>query len=417
MSRGLARVFGCTDGQVYTLVTGLAVALPLTLAGTHTSSSESFARSAPLQLSPAAPNPVVAVSQPPAAPPVQPPTLPVPILADGPVQASAPAADTPVPSPTRGLPSIRPIVFARIGRPGAPGGVAVGSDGRVFVPTNNGTSRGVPGPSKVFAFDTAGHQVAAIGVGGQPQQHADGLGAVAVDPVHGSVYVVNLENAKIMRVDPVRGSGEIAATVPDLPPCLPPIDSGPCEPGVVDRRPIPAALAFDNAGDLFIADAGQATIWRWRTTDRAPMAWYQSADLATGDGPAGLTFDRSGHLVFSVGSTLDLNNLEKGGLYGLNINADGSAGARALLASFSSSDRPGAVVAATSGVVYIILRGPGTIEVVRSGTAKPFPTSGSSVPLDGPSGLAVLGQRLLISNESTSNDAAHWAVLSFPLIP
>ena len=65
------------------------------------------------------------------------------------------------------------------------------------------------------------------------------------------------------------------------------------------------------------------------------------------------------------------------------------------------------------GAVYVILRGSGTIVTLDSGVVKPFSTTGSPIPLDGPADLAFHNGRLLVTNGSPSNKAAHWAVLSF----
>jgi hypothetical protein len=48
-------------------------------------------------------------------------------------------------------------LFAQVGEPGAPYGIAATSDGRVYVATDNAAGRGHDGPSVVFAYDRDGH--------------------------------------------------------------------------------------------------------------------------------------------------------------------------------------------------------------------------------------------------------------------
>src|SRR4051794_7580968 len=111
-----------------------------------------------------------------------------------------------------------------------------------------------------------------------------------------------------------------------------------------------------------------------RPSRAAPSQWYSSTDLATGDGPAGLALGSSSSLLFTAGSTLDTSNVNAGGLYSLAVGANGSAGARTLLAGFASGDRPGALAVDPAGPVYIILRGSGTLSTFNAGAVKPFST-------------------------------------------
>jgi hypothetical protein len=386
------------------MVTGLVLAVLLAFAGVHVPTLDDAAPA------PLASRPSLQTGSPrtPAASAttVDFPGSAAPIVTPQPV-ASEPETPTAAPS--------GPITFAKVRSPGAPGGVAIGRDGHVYVTTDNGTARGESGPSKVFEFDRSGRQAGEVTIAGQPEAHATGLVAAAVDPTDGSLFVIDSSRESIIRIDPASGIQSIEATIPNAPPCASALNQAPCEPGFVDHQPTPSALAFGPRGDLLIADAGQATIWRWHTGDTSLAQWYSSLDLATGDGPAGLAFDPLGRPLFTVGSALDTANPGGGGLYAIEMNADGSAGGRTLVAAFSSNERPGAVAVAPSGQTFVILRGPGTIVTVQDGTPATFSTRGGSIPLDGPAGLAVTGDRLLVTNQSTTNAADHWVVLSFPI--
>lgn len=415
MLADISRRLGCTEGQLYTMATGSAFAVLLAFAGSHAARDSALAgmpsgtEGLPPAAAPGATPPVVVASPP--------GLLPVP----APLPPSSPPGEVtpeqPLPTPTGSPPSViptGPALLASIGRPGAPAGLAVGTDGHVFVTTDNGTAQGVSGPSKLFELDATGRQVRDVTITGQTNGHAYGLRAAAVSPVDRALFVGDVDSARIIRIDAVTQAQRVATRVPDVQPCPLVLNVAPCEPGLTDHTPTLSALAFNERGDLFIADAGQATIWRWSAGKSSPTQWYSSTDLATGDGPAGLAFGQTGSLLFAAGTTLDTSNVNAGGLYSLAISSDGSAGERTLVAGFASGDRPGALAADPSGVVYLILRGSGTIVTVDAGAAKPFSTAGSPVPLDGPAGLAFHDGRLLVTNGSPSNKTSHWAVLSFP---
>lgn len=444
-----------TEGQLYTIGTGLGLALLLAVSGVHAiggtalgaypeaslvPSSGGNAVSAPASGRSGGPT---ATKGPVSALPGN--AAPIVLAAPAPTQAGPPApAPTPGPAPSSSAPGTPPgapagppaisgppagvsgpsgppapsgpTIFAFIGSPGAPSGIAVSSSGSVYVDTDNGSARGVEAPSKVFEFDRSGRPLDTVTVAGQAPSHVDGLGAAAVDPVDGAVYVVEVDSAQVLRISPGSSApSTVAVTVPDVAPCGLVVDQPPCEPGVMDHKPSLSGLAFDRQGDLYITDAGQATIWKWHPGLTAPIQWYQSSDLATGDGPAGVAVDHSGDVVFSAGTTLDVSNPGGGAIYRLAATADGTPGPRSTVASFPSGARPGALAMDASGRIYAIMRGSGTIDSVSSSGVAPFSTSGSPVPLDGPAGLAVEEGRLLVTNEASSGPATHWAVLSFPI--
>lgn len=304
--------------------------------------------------------------------------------------------------------------FARIGAPGAPSGIAFAPNGTIYVTTDNGTARGVARtPSRVMAFSPNGRTAATVTIDGQPSDHATGLAAAALDPHHGHLAVVDSSTARVISVDFTTGNQTVLAAVPDLAACVLPL-GGACEPGVLDHPPALTAAAFGADGTLYVADAGQATIWRLLPEDDEPEAWHQSIDYATGDGPAGLAVSPDGSLELTVGTGFDAASPAAGGLYRISVEPHGSAGARTLVAPFGPDDRPGAVAIGASGTSYVVLRGPGTIVAVDSaGTVSPLPIRPSAdIPLDGPAGLALGSGRLFVANQSIADDPAHWAILA-----
>jgi sugar lactone lactonase YvrE len=411
MLGAVAKRLGCTEGQLYTMATGLAVAAWLGLAGRAPAPANALPQPLP-QVQPSA-TPTSSVVVVPTAPVPTLTAVPLPPTSGSPPPGVVPPAGF-TPQPTSEPTFAQRPVLARIGSPGAPGGLAVTSDGQLYVGTDNGTARGVPGASKLFQYDgrTGALRTQTV-ISGQPRGHADGLGALAAGPT--AVYAVDIDASRVLRIDRVTHSQTLATAVPDLKPCLVTPGANPCEPGALDHAPTLTALALDDSGALFIADSGQATIWRLPAGGHAVSPWYQSMDFATGDGPAGLVLDSAGAVLVTVGTSLDAGNPSMGGLYSIARGADGGPGARTLLASFTPSEKPGPLALDTSGVVYVILRGTGSIVSVDSGTSTRLTTASSPIPLDDPSALAVAGDRLLIANRGTNNNASHWAVLSFPL--
>jgi hypothetical protein len=227
--------------------------------------------------------------------------------------------------------------------------------------------------------------------------------------------VVDRSSSRVLRIDPAAGREGDRVAVADVPPCALVVNQAPCEPGAIDHVPNPAALAVDGSGNVLVADAGQATIWRWRAGQPRLDPWYQSDDLLAGDGPAGLAVDAAGTVWFTAATTLDPSSPGAGALYRLTVDPGGKPGSRSFVAGFASDQRPGPVALGPGGSVFVILRGSGAIAVVSDGTTTAFPTQGSPVPLEDPSGLAVDGHRLLVTNGTNSKVPSAWTVLTFPI--
>jgi hypothetical protein len=305
-------------------------------------------------------------------------------------------------------------MFARVNTPGAPGGLAVGPDGTVYVTTDNGTARGDPGPSRVLSFDAQGSPIADRAIAGQGTGHADGLTGAAVDPLNGVVVVLDPDGARVLSVHMISGAQTLVARVPDLPACLVSLGANPCEPGASDHKPFLVSAVFGPEGDLFFTDPAQDTIWRLRPDERTPEVWFQSTDFTTGDGPYGLALD-DGSLEFTAGTALAPSDLDAGGLYRVAVNASGTAGATTLVTAFAQGDEPGPLTVGSSGTAYVALRHTGAIALIApsgSQSGEIDPPGRGPVPLDSPSALAFVPGELLVANEGSGRDAAHWAVLA-----
>jgi len=94
---------------------------------------------------------------------------------------------------------------------------------------------------------------------------------IAFNPATGDLLVCDLGKSQVLRVDPQSGAASVFAPIPG---------SGG-----------PNALAFDAAGNVYISDSFQATIWRTPKTGGAPTAWVVDPLLAIPGDPANGTQD------------------------------------------------------------------------------------------------------------------------------
>ncbi|HVU72796.1 MAG TPA: hypothetical protein VHE83_07530, partial [Mycobacteriales bacterium] len=329
------------------------------------------------------------------------PTPAVPVVGTPRTVAPVPvAAATPAPEASADRAPVR--TFATIGAPGAPWGIVTAHDGTVYVGTDNGTANGGTTPSVVMAFRADGTLARTYAVAGQPDGHADGLTGLALDGT-GGLVALDEPTSRVLRLDLETGTQSTLATVPDVPPCTP-LASSACEPGPLDHAPVLRAVAPDGRGGLLVTDAGQATVWRVPVAGGPAQVWYQSADLAIGDGPAGLTV-AGGRVLLTVGTTVDPNALVAPALYALAIGADGTAGARTLVTAFARGEAPQGVVAAASGRIYVALQGADAVAVVGPDGVVQQRLSGE---FDAPAGLALRKGSLLVANTSRTGK---WTVV------
>ncbi len=417
----VARRLGCTEGQVFTMLIGLAVALLLAVPGIPSVLRDRPARErASVALRPfagvtmdgasASPTGSLALEAAPTLPGGE-RALPPFGLPGGGGSGSPPGHVTSRASP----PAPGTIgVFALVGHPGAPGGLAVAADGTVFVTTDNGTARGGRGPSHVFSYDIDGTWIAGRAIAGQSDDRIGGLTGVAVDPAGGGLVVLDPEGARIVGVDLTSGAQSVLARIPDLPACLVSLGANLCQPGLDDRKPFPVSAVYDEHGNLFFTDPAQDTIWRLRPAARWPEVWYQSLNFSAGDGPFGLAM-HGASAEFTVGTSNDLSALGAGALYRLTIESNGSAGDLTLVRAFEPGDPPGPLALANSGAAYVVLRNSGAIVTISpdgSQAARLDPPGTGLIPLDAPSAVALVPGALLVGNGRTSDDPNRWAVLT-----
>lgn len=309
-------------------------------------------------------------------------------------------------------------VFARVGQPGQPEGIAVDSRGRVYVSTNN-KGKGGPGPSKIFRYSPAGRLEREYVAEGQNLDGEHGLLGIAIDAAD-RLYVMDYDPARVLRFHPDSGLQETYATIPNLPACGPGAQpDGTCEPGVQDSSPWANWPVFDAGGNLYVTDLHQATIWKIPAGGGDAQVWHQSADYQSVFSLNGMQFDRrDGSLVFVVTGAFRPDAPGRGEIYRLQVNPDGTPGERSLLFQTLPGEGPDGMALGESGRIYvalvtsshILVLEPDGTEVAR--VPDPVTNRTQPVPFDAPASLAFRGTSILVTNHSyfTANPES-WAVL------
>jgi sugar lactone lactonase YvrE len=202
----------------------------------------------------------------------------------------------------------------------------------------------------------------------------------------------------VVRFDPVTGRTSPYAAIPDVHPCLPPVVSDGCDGSVLDAKPVPSGLAFDGAGALYIADAGQGAIWRVPAGGGDAKEFSVTRDWvspARPSGPTGLAFDGAGNLVVVVRGML---TADTGGVFLIARGADGKAGEVKQLVATPDGARPTGVALGASGRVYVSFAGTGQVVVFGPGGTEAGRSPRTGQPgLSTPLGLAFLGNDILVA--------------------
>ena len=159
------------------------------------------------------------------------------------------------------------------------------------------------------------------------------------------------------------------ATIVDLPSCLLALGAPLCEPGLEDHQPLLRGIAAAADGTLYVADSGQATVWRIRPGGQ-PEIWSQSVQQASGDGPTAVTIAPDGSVICTVGTDLNPLNPTAASVYRIPVGGDGSAGDPVLFAKLARGDQPTGVAAGLDGRIYVALHGPSSIVVLNADGAE-----------------------------------------------
>lgn len=135
--------------------------------------------------------------------------------------------------------------------PGFPEGVVVvGHLAFVTVPAVFGNA-GAP-VSRIYVVNVRTNKlVDEIVIQSQDPAFDHGISGITADAI-GRLYVTAIPGG-VLRIDPVTGTEEVYAVIPDVPPPFP---------FIPDLPPLPNDLAFDVDGTLYVTDTLQGIIWK-----------------------------------------------------------------------------------------------------------------------------------------------------------
>jgi sugar lactone lactonase YvrE len=135
----------------------------------------------------------------------------------------------------------------------------------------------------IVVFDRNGRLLRTLHVGNASTL----LLGIAFNPVTHDLLVCDLGNAQVLKVDPQSGASSVFTAIPST--------SATSAGG-------PNALAFDAAGNVYISDSFQSTIWRTAKTGGAPDPWASDPLLGTTGVPPfganGLAFNGDASSLF-----------------------------------------------------------------------------------------------------------------------
>jgi len=294
-------------------------------------------------------------------------------------------------------------VLARVPTPpGFPEGIAVYGD-LVFVsgPATFGTAG--QGPSRVLVYhrDT-GTLLRSFATKGEDlsQEHANS--SLALDRF-ARAYVLNTQLG-IYRLS-LNGVQERYSTpFPDLRPCSQVVPGTPCSPTPFDAPALPNDIVFDAAGNAYVTDSLQATIWRVPPGGGKPRIWFQDVRLATTSfGPNGIRLnpDRT-KVYFTV--TADLQN--RAFVYTLPLVNRPSAASLKVFHEYTNGDLPDGIAFGESGRLYVAIATPfasGVSILAPNGTEvrRLANKTNPIFPYDSPANIAFDGEgSILLTNHA-----------------
>jgi DNA-binding beta-propeller fold protein YncE len=159
-----------------------------------------------------------------------------------------------------------------------PEGITADRQGNLYVTTFDVTKSG--GPGDLFVFHHSGRLLQRVKVAGSSNLLLD----LAFHPITGVLLVIDYGHQQVLTVDPRTGASSVFTTIP-----------GGAGAG-------PNVLTFDHAGNVYISDSFQGTIWRTGPAGGDPTPWVANELLTTSGVPPfganGLAFNNAGNTLF-----------------------------------------------------------------------------------------------------------------------
>ena len=312
-------------------------------------------------------------------------------------------------------------VFARVGSPGQPEGIAIGPDGKVYVSTHQNGRGDAAAPSKIFVYSPDGRLERDFTVEGQALDRNHGVMGIAFDG-NGVLYGVDRAPPRIFTLDPATGRQGEYVRFRDVPPCAEVGRTTDCSATQGDFPTVPDYLVFAPDGTMYVTDLEQALIWRVLKGGGPAEVWFTDSRLENLFGPNGIQFMADGRtLLFAqtASSPPVTTDNNEGILYKLPVLPDGRPGQLEALWRSRPFDGPDGFAIARSGNVYVALAGGNAVAVV-SPTGEdiaripptPLQNAAFEVPFDGPASVAFEGRRVLVTNQAfATGNPSSWAVI------
>jgi DNA-binding beta-propeller fold protein YncE len=165
----------------------------------------------------------------------------------------------------------------------------------------------------------------------------------------------------------------------------------------------PNGLAFDQAGQLYVADSAAGAVFR-ATPSGDVAKWAADPLLAGGkdscgpEGGVGVPFDIGANGIVVNGGAIYVTNTDKGTVVRIPVLADGSSGAPALFAGPSCADLSGADGLAVDPDGNLVAADNHLNKIVRIDRGGKITTVVEGAPLDFPASVAFVGRTLYASN-------------------
>ncbi|RPI79598.1 MAG: hypothetical protein EHM45_02320 [Desulfobacteraceae bacterium] len=278
-------------------------------------------------------------------------------------------------------------VFAQIPeQPGFPEGIAIGG-GNVFVsgPDRFGTAG--TGPSKIYVHNLLnGKMRQEITIQNEDLNLEHALSGIALDACN-RLYVISTQLG-ILRFRQNRHHLYIQEQWADPIPDLNPYDPVPA---------LPNDMVFDQAGNLYITDSLQATIWRIPPAGGTPEIWFQSPELAVYNelqmGPNGIRLSPGREYLYFVfsGSLPGDAVPRQGRIYRLPLKSTPELSDLELVYTFPDFEVPDGLAFDARGRLFVVMGGAGQISVLRFDDPdnSEIPVVEEEMRLSGPDGSTI----------------------------
>ena len=293
-------------------------------------------------------------------------------------------------------------ILTRVPAPGFPEGIAVWAN-KVYVagPATFGTAG--TGPSHVWAFNAStGALVRSWETQGENLVLEHANSGVAVDRI-GRVYVLNIQIG-MFRILHGGTQEPYAPPFPDLPVCTAVPVGTPCAPMPFDAPALPNDVAFDDAGNAYVTDSLQATIWRVPPGGGEAEIWFQDVRLATAFiGVNGIKVSPDGTALF-ISVSEDLAG--RAWIYRLPLVAEPSGADLVSFHEYTNGDLPDGFAFGETGLLYVAIATPfasGVSVLDQSGAEVDRLANGANplFPYDSPANIAFDGKgSMLLSNHA-----------------